>query len=262
MQVSGLFIYPIKSLQGVSLNEMHTTDRGPKNDRRWMLVDSDGMFVTQREHTALVHFGLEMNGKSMLLSHPGATDIEVPLSISSGVETNVQVWNSKVKALVGPDEWNKWFSEILGSEFRLVYMPEYSERTVNWSYARRKALTTFTDGYPYLVIGQSSLDDLNSRLEDPILMDRFRPNIVFTGGEPFAEDSWKEVQIGSAVFKRVKPCSRCVVTTTDQQTGERGKEPLRTLNTYRKQGDHVNFGQNLLCLKQGVLSIGDTINAA
>lgn len=260
MHISSLHIHPIKSLQSVSVNELLTTDRGAKYDRRWMFIDASGSFITQRECVDLVHFELELEQDRIRVVHPkDSNGIIVPLSISSGEKTRVKIWNSKCDALVAEDHINRWFSKLLNMDLRLVYMPDESERRVDPEYAKQNELTAFTDGFPFLVIGQASLDDLNSKLEDPVPMDRFRPNIVFDGGEAFAEDDWKDVKIGSATFRRVKPCSRCVMTTTDQKTGERNKEPIRTLNTYRKQGNHVNFGQNLLCVGQGSIEIGNII---
>ena len=241
--------------------KMGTTDRGPLHDRRWMLVDSNGQFITQRERADLVHFTTQMNDGSITVGHRDTSSIELPLQIAKGSEAKVKVWSSKVKALVGDTAWNQWFSGILGMDTRLVFMPDSSERTVNWLYAKRRALNSFSDGYPYLVIGQSSLDDLNGRLETPVPMDRFRPNIVFEGGPAFGEDEWKDVQLGSATFRRVKPCDRCVIISTDQETGERGKEPTKTLSMYRKSGNNVQFGQNLICLKQGTIEVGDEIQS-
>jgi len=258
MKIKSLHIHPIKSLQGVSVNELTTTDRGAKHDRRWMLIDASGNFFTQRECVDLVQFELEFDQDRIRVAHPkDSNGILVPLSIRSGEKTRVKIWNSECDALVAEDHINKWFSNLLNMELRLVYMPDESERRVDPEYTKQNELTAFTDGFPFLVIGQASLDDLNSRLEIPVTMDRFRPNIVFEGGEAFAEDDWKDVKIGTATFRRVKPCSRCVMTTTDQKTGERNKEPIRTLTTYRKQGDHVNFGQNLLCVEQGTIRLSD-----
>ncbi|MCB0795877.1 MAG: MOSC N-terminal beta barrel domain-containing protein, partial [Flavobacteriales bacterium] len=188
MRISSLYVHPIKSLVSVTVQEMVTTDRGARHDRRWMLVDAQGRFITQREHPELVRFSLEVGNERMVIGHPKASTIEVPLALDKGTELRVQVWSSKVKAWQGDPAWDRWFSEALATDVRLVYMPDMSERRVNWYYAKRKALTAFTDGYPYLVIGQASLDDLNARLSTPVPMDRFRPNIVVSGGEAFAED--------------------------------------------------------------------------
>lgn len=260
MYVSSLFIYPIKSLQGIAVPEIATTDRGALHDRRWMLVDAEGRFVSQRTTPELVHFRLEMDDGGIKVSHPKAGQgIEVPISISAGALVPVGIWKDESAALEADQEVNNWFSKILGQNLRLVFMPENVQRPVDTFYAKKNELVSFADGFPYLVIGQSSLDDLNNRLEAPVPMDRFRPNIVFEGGLAFSEDKWNEVRIGSATFKRVKPCARCLVITTDQKTGQRGQVPLRTLNTYRKAGNAVNFGQNLLCVQPGTLRINDKI---
>jgi uncharacterized protein YcbX len=152
-----------------------------------------------------------------------------------------------------------WFSEILGIKCHLVKMPESSERKVDRNYVENK-IVSFADGYPFLIIGQSSLEDLNSRMEVPLPMNRFRTNFVFTGGNSFDEDNWNKFKIGNVIFKSVKPCARCVITTTNQETAERLQEPLLTLSKYRKIDNKVMFGMNLVCESTGEVKVGDIIN--
>ena len=151
-----------------------------------------------------------------------------------------------------------WFSEIIGIKCHLVKMPETTKRVVDESYAKNK-IVSFADGYPFLIIGQSSLDDLNSRMEIPLPMNRFRTNFVFTGGKPFEEDEWRKIKIGEIVFEVVKPCARCVITTTNQETAERLHEPLFTLSKFRKIDNKVIFGMNLVCDSTGIINTGDKI---
>ncbi len=153
---------------------------------------------------------------------------------------------------------DSWFSEIIGIKCHLVKMPETTKRVVDESYAKNK-IVSFADGYPFLIIGQASLDDLNSRMEIPLPMNRFRTNFVFTGGNPFEEDNWKKFKIGNLKFEAVKPCARCVITTTNQETAERLHEPLLTLSKFRKIDNKVMFGMNVVCESTGEIKVGDKI---
>jgi len=189
--------------------------------------------------------------------------IEVPYGPDTGEFRSAKIWSSSVRSELYPQEVNDWFSEAVGTECRLVAMPEGAHRAVNPFYAVRrfKDSVSFADGYPFMLIGQASLDDLNSRLTEPVPMDRFRPNLVVEGTEPFAEDKWKVIRIGSTVFHVVKPCERCIMPTIDQAKGERsGSEPLRTLSVYRNIKGKVLFGQNLIAENAGeTIRIGDEV---
>jgi uncharacterized protein YcbX len=173
----------------------------------------------------------------------------------------VVVWDDTCEALPVNKEADEWFSTVLGKSCRLVYMPDNSVRRVEEKYVPEPFNTSFSDGYPLLIIGQASLDYLNERLKGPLPMNRFRPNLVFTGGTPHEEDTWGDFRVGNVTFRGVKLCGRCVITTINQQTAEKGQEPLRTLNTYRKQGNKILFGQNLVTLSAGTVRVGDTIEA-
>lgn len=262
MHLSEINIYPVKSLAGISLNEAVVEDRGLRFDRRWMLVDEANQFMTQREFPVMARIRVAMNG-----SHFTAAIDDKSLDISVKPETdvfaNVKVWSSSVNAQIFGKETNGWFSEVLRKNCKLVLMPEETRRTVNPIYAVRrfKDMVSFADGYPFLLIGEGSLADLNSRLETPLPMNRFRPNLVVEGSEAFAEDTWKRIMIGETEFHVVKPCERCVITTVDQERGEKvGKEPLKTLATYRNQNGNVLFGQNLIAEQAGgSIYVGDEI---
>jgi uncharacterized protein YcbX len=172
----------------------------------------------------------------------------------------VRIWDDEVIGQVVDPNIGEWFSDILGLPCNLVFMPKSAERKVSLKYAAKNESVSFADGMPYLLIGQASLDDLNSRLEQPVPMDRFRPNLVFSGGEGFEEDEWNQVKIGNAIFKITKPCVRCVMTTIDQATGKKNKEPLKTLSAYRNVGGKVLFGQNMSLLEGREIKVGDHIS--
>jgi len=258
--VSEIFIYPVKSLGGISVKEVEVTDRGLKHDRRWMLVDSAGNFLTQRAHPQMALLKVDLSKDTLFFRNIKTTDqFSVGITEITGKKINSVVWNDQVELLHVNSIADEWFSQALNRKCKLVYMPEETKRPVDNNFAMNNEITSLSDGYPFLIIGQSSLDDLNSKLKEKIPMNRFRPNFVFTGGYPFEEDAMKSFSIGGVSFFGVKPCSRCVVTTIDQNTGEKSEEPLRTLSSYRAFGNKVNFGMNLLHKGSGVFKIGDEI---
>lgn len=257
--LSGIYIYPIKSLAGISLAEAELTPRGLKYDRRWLLVDSDNKFLTQRTLPQLSLIQIALLNEGLLCSFPGADNHIVPYIPTHPDPVSVQIWEDVIPALYVSDESDRWFSHILGFDCRLVYMPDASHRQIDLQYASPGDYVSFADAYPYLILGHATLDELNKRLTSPVPMNRFRPNLVFQGGTPFEEDTWRSIRIGEATFSLVKPCARCVVITIDQETGEKGTEPLTTLSTFRKQGNKVLFGQNALCLDGNIVRLGDPI---
>lgn len=265
LQLSEIWIYPVKSLGGIKLQEAQVTDRGLEHDRRWLLIDENGTFLSQREHPELALFQPEITGDFLKISHRVKLEtIQFPLQQSfSEAETkiDVTVWEDSIKAYEVDSVVSDWFSRILGFSARLVYMPEESHRKVEAEYAVNEAdINSFSDAYPFLLIGQSSLDDLNSRLKEALPMNRFRPNFVFTSGDAYEEESWKEFTIGKLTFFGVKPCGRCVMTTVDQEKGKTsGKDPLLTLAKYRTVGNSVLFGQNLIGSGTGLVAVGDAI---
>lgn len=259
--LSEINVYPIKSLGGILLQSAEVTDRGLKHDRRWMVVDKEGRFITQRTHAQMALVKVLVSDTGLTLTHRVKyfRPITVPFVPEDNQHIEVVVWNDKVKAVHVSKTADKWLSEALNVHCKLVYMPDESLRMVDQKYAAGNQIISFADAYPFLIIGQQSLNDLNSRLDEKVPMNRFRPNFVFDGGEPFDEDKWKKFKIGDVIFKAVKPCSRCVVTTINQETAEVKQEPLKTLAQYRLQNNHVNFGQNLIHDKVGSVSVGDTI---
>ncbi|MEO9483044.1 MAG: MOSC N-terminal beta barrel domain-containing protein [Ekhidna sp.] len=259
MKVSALYIYPIKSLQGISLQEAEVLERGFKHDRRWMLVNQENVLITQRTHPQFSQVGITLTDTGILAKYGNLSDLEIPLILTDQAVIDVMVWNDQVQALEAPERISEWFSAIAMEPCKLVFMPEDSSRPVNPLRAVNGENVSFADGYPYLILGQSSLDDLNSRMDVDLPMNRFRPNIVVEGGEAYEEDRWTDVQIGGVKFHVTHPCKRCVFTTIDQETGSKGVEPMKTLATYRRVGKEVIFGVNTLALSKGRIKVGDEI---
>jgi len=265
--VSSLHVYPVKGLKGIDLTEAVCTDRGLAHDRRWMVVDAAGQFLSQREHPRMATVWTDISADALTLSAPDMPEVNVPLAPPPAPSMRVRIWNSVCDAVPASADSDRWLSEYLGLPCRLVYMPDATRRNSNPAFAGPDRLVGFADGYAYLMIGEASLADLNARLaargHAALPMNRFRPNIVLAGSEPYAEDRWKDVAIGDAMLRGAKPCGRCQVTTTDQTTGEvRGPEPLATLTTYRDSSEFgVMFGMNFVTLRGGHIRVGDRVQA-
>lgn len=261
LTISQLFIYPVKSLGGIELKSTEITDRGLKHDRRYMLIDEHNRFVSQRNLliVSLLKTFLVEDGFSIVVKDNAAASIMLPLEILSGEEIKVEIWEDQCDAIRVGEKFDHWFSEQLNQHVRLVYMPHSSERIVDKDYARGRDLNSFSDGFPILLIGQTSLDALNDRLKIPVGMDRFRPNLVFTGGMPHQEDAFHHFTCNELDFYAVKPCARCSMTTTDQDSGVTGSEPLHTLAAYRKWKNKIYFGQNVLIGSKGIIKVGDEL---
>jgi uncharacterized protein YcbX len=265
MQVSQINVYPIKSLGGVSLSDSIVEKRGLKFDRRWMLINEAGKFITQREFPQMAAIKVEILPHSLRVSHSTS---EKTISFEPVVQEaiSVKIWSSRCRANVYENVVNEYFSDALETNCRLVFMPPETKRKVSYFYAvHQDDAVSFADAYPFLLIGENSLRDLNEKLETPVPMNRFRPNFVVSGSEAFAEDDWKQIKIGTAVFHVVKPCARCVMTTIDQAIGaKQGVEPLKTLAGYRIPKRSIKkkilFGQNLIAENIGaVIRVGDEV---
>lgn len=259
LTLSEIWVYPIKSLQGISLSSTRMFPKGLQHDRRFMLVDDKNNFITQRIHSILALFRINLTETHVQVTYEGDT-LKVPLHpIKSNETFQSKIWDDTVTVQEVSREASHWFSKNLGFSCKLVFFPEENERPVDEKYHVNHEHVSLADAYPALIIGQASLDDLNSRLEQPVPMNRFRPNFVFTGGAPFEEDTWREFSIGRNRFVGVKPCARCVLTTVDQETAKMGKEPLKTLSKYRTKNNKVLFGQNLVALDFETIAVGDCI---
>lgn len=254
--LSGLYHYPVKSLRGNSLEQALLDERGIQFDRHWMLVDPDGGFITQRETPRMALVTTCLTADGLVLSAPGMADLVIPSEEGPGGILDVRIWGDRCRARLVPGVAGEWLSRFLGRDCRLVYLPRESRRPVDPVYAGSGDQVGFADGFPLLVISEASLEDLNSRLEQPLQMRRFRPNLVIRGCPPYAEDGWRRISIGGVGFRLVKNCSRCAITTIDPESGEKGREPLRTLSGYRRDGNKVNFGQNAIHDEPGRLELG------
>jgi uncharacterized protein YcbX len=261
LRVSQLFIYPIKSLGGIALDTAQLTDRGLQHDRRWMLIDENNRFLSQREHAQMSLFKIEMEADSLKVTYTtDGSHINIPFTPLKQDLLDVIIWDDTCTGQLVSDVVDAWFTVKLGIPTRLIYMPDETHRATDPRYTTQGTIASFADAYPALLISQASLDDLNKRLAEPLPMNRFRPNIVFEGGEPYSEDLMDHIRINGIDMYGVKLCARCIMTTIDQQTAIKYKEPLKTLARYRRKGNKILFGQNLAFNSTGVLSIGDEIN--
>jgi len=261
MTLTQINIYPIKSLAGIGLTIANAYEKGLEYDRRWMLIDEDNKFMTQRLLPELVLFKTQIIENNIVVFHKYSPEniLKIPLNILNGNSFEVKIWGDIVTVIHYNLEADNWFKKILNIKCKLVFLPEKNTRFVDVNFAQNNEMVSLADGYPFLIIGENSLNNLNQKLNDKILMNRFRPNFVFSGGEPFCEDDWVNFSIGTAIFASVKPCARCVVTTINQENGIKEKEPLKTLATYRMINNKVNFGQNVLLKKLGTVAVGDEI---
>lgn len=264
--LSEIHIFPVKSLGGISVPECVVRRRGLQYDRRWMLTDEEGLFVSQREIPELALLGTSIEPPYLVVfqkNNPSERiQIALDMPVADLIASPLQVWDDYFEGFLVPGPASEWFSDQIGQRLQLAFMPENIQRAADARYAPSGQYVSFADGFPFLMIGQAALDALNSRLEQPLPMDRFRPNFVFTGGMPHDEDRWSDIRIGSADFRCVKPCARCVLTTTDQDTAERSPEPIKTLSTYRMQDKKILFGQNVIWTGEGeaaVVRVGDGI---
>jgi uncharacterized protein len=260
LRLSEIWIYPIKSLGGISVSSATVRPKGLQFDRRMMLADEDGKALTQREFPRMALFKTSFSENAIEVKF-GNDSISVPLSpVSVENEISAEVWGQQIKAVEIQKSFSEWFSKRLELQCRLLYFPEENPRPVDASYRINDEDVSLADAYPILIIGQESLNDLNHRLGQPVPMNRFRPNLVFSGGDAFSEDEWDRFSIGKSEFAAVKPCARCVLTTVDQETAVRGAEPLKSLAKYRTRNNKVYFGQNVLViLAEGMIRVGDTL---
>lgn len=260
MHLSALYRYPLKSAIGESLERSWVDGLGLRGDRRWMLVDAEsGRFLSQRALPRMTQLLARWQGEERLrLSAPGLAPLEVAIPDGDASARPVSVWDDALRVPDAGDEAADWVSQLLERPCRLVYLPPERARQVSLKYAEPGERVAFADGFPLLLVGQGSLDDLSERVGRPLEMRRFRPNLVIAGGAPYAEDGWKRIRIGELILRPVKPCTRCIITTLDPDTGERSadQEPLATLARYRKGEKGVMFGQNLLVEGEGWLEVG------
>ncbi len=261
MTVTDLFIYPLKSCGCVPLKAARIAARGFEHDRRWMLIDENCVYINQIMQPRLACISPSFTSAGLQMQAPQMETLTVPCEPETDQVLTVKVLKKFCEAVVVNTQASRWFSDFLHQPCQLVYMPETTRRPVNPDYALNQDIVSFANGYPFHLVGQASLSALNQHLCHPIPMNRFRPNIVIAGAEPFAEDRWQTIRINQQCFSLVKPCNRCAVTMVDQERGERaGKEPLQTLASFRRFGKQVFFGRYVLSSSLGgMVKVGDPV---
>jgi len=260
VQISQLYIYPVKSLGGIALQQARVTSRGLEHDRRWMLIDGEKQFLSQRKYPQMALFKLQVLERGIQVLHePSGDTILIPYNPQTSEVVDVTVWDDNCRGTYVSPELDEWFSQRLNINCRLIQMTDESIRPVDPRYAGPEHITSFADGYPMLLVSEASVTELNTRLSKQITVRRFRPNIVITGTEPYVEDRMQHFEIAGINFYGVKRCARCVMIGVDPDTALAGPEPLKTLAGYRRIGQKVLFGQNLVHDKEGVLSVGDAV---
>lgn len=258
--VEDIAVYPVKGMQGQSVISAEAEECGLRGDRRWMVVDVDGMFLSQRELPGLARIDPRLGVSGLSLTIAGET-VHVPVPGDEATTRKVRIWHDTLPVRDGGDRVAEWLSHQLGRQVRLVFQNDPDLRRTDVTYAPTQPSVSLADGFPLLITSTASLGDLNQRMATDVPMARFRPNIVVTGCSAWAEDTWRLIRIGACVIRLVKPCARCAVTLVDQKTGEKPtpREPLRTLATFRRGRRGVMFGQNAIVVEPGVIHVSDRI---
>ena len=264
LTLTGLYLYPVKSLGGYAVPTAEATPRGLRHDRRWLLVDGRNRFLTQRQHPEMALLALAPAHNGFLITHrqrPDLLPLYIPFEATPERTLFVTIWDDMVFAWRGTAVADAWLSEALGREVRLVYMSDMVRRPVEPARNPADQLVSFADGYPYLLLGEAALADLSRRVGHELSLRRFRPNLVFSGGPAYADDTWASFRIGTLPFRAVRGCGRCVLTTIDPNTAQKSPqaEPLRTLATYRTEDGSALFGQNVTGPPSGTLRLGDAL---
>jgi hypothetical protein len=258
--LSGIHVYPVKSCAALNPGEAQVEPRGLAGDRRWMVIDADGRFVTARKHPRMVLIRVDPALDSLQIAAPGMPDLQLR-PVTQDLRVAARVWGSDVMATPASADADAWISRYLGFPARFVHMDADCKRAIDGQYATSGEEVSFADGFPLLLISQAALDALNERLGQAISMFRFRPNLVVSGTAAHAEDGWRSIRIGDVRFDLVKACVRCVLTTVEHERGEfdPSGEPLRTLMGYRRTEKGVTFGQNLIPRSTGAIRVGDSV---
>jgi uncharacterized protein YcbX len=262
IQLSQIWIYPVKSLGGVRLKNAQVLKEGLEYDRRWMIVDPGGNFLTQRKfpEMSLLKIQMRADGFNIISAKENCPALFVPYQSEMKESFEVKVWNDVISAVLVNKEADHWLSERLRMPVRLVTMNENSKRETYVEHTDKRFPITFSDDFPLHLISEASLDDLNNRLSLQVGVERFRPNLVVKGNPPFSEDEWQKFRIGNVLFENISACERCMMINVDQQSGIKTTEPLRTLAGYRRTEKHILFGRNVICEQMGVIREGDFIH--
>ena len=257
--LSAITLYPVKSLAGISVTSWPVTKTGLQYDRKWMLIDNNAQFLSQRKLPQMALIKTALTDSHLILSASGMEELSLPLTPTDGEIIKSTIWQDQCDARSVSLEADQWLGSFLNHGCRLVYQPDEMIRQVDPDYGRYTDNVAFSDGFPFLIISENSLASLNQEMQLNLPMTRFRPNLVISGCPSYAEDSWREISIGAIDFRLPKPCSRCAIPTIDPNTAQTGKEPLKTLNRIRKWQNNVYFGQNALHNQCGTLTVGDTV---
>ena len=257
--VSELTIYPLKSAQGINLTKLSYKKRGPQFDREWMVVNSKNQFLSQRQFPLMCLIKAQLTDKELILTAPNCSPLLISFNNSTPQKAVVEIWKDQVNAIDCGSEAQNWISGYLGIDCRLITMPKETKRLVDSGYASNKETVSFADGFPSLIISQASLDDFNSKLEQPISMAHFRPNIVIDDCPAYAEDIWQAIKINGIIFSLVKPCSRCIIPAIEPNSGNKRMDIIKALSTYRRRGNATYFGQNALHNINGEICVGDKV---
>ena len=261
MHLAAIHVHPLKSGATLALDVARVERRGLEHDRRWLVVDPSGRFVTGRQEPRLVLVRATPFAGGIDLEAPGMPALRVLAPEGNADRLDVTVWDDRIDAAACDGAADAWLTRYLGNPARLAYMDELAPRAVDAGYARPGDRVSFADAFPLLVVGTGSMDSLNARLATPLPVERFRPNLVVETSSPHGEDGWLRIRIGALEFELVKPCTRCVFTTVDPATGtfDRSGEPLRTLKSYRRTAKGITFGQNAIARAFGELRVGDPV---
>jgi len=257
--LTDIFIYPVKSLTGIKVSTWPVTEKGLLHDRKWMLIDSHNQFLSQRRAPKMALINTQLTETELILSTETSGSISLKIDPQDGTEIISTIWNDQCPSKTMSKQADRWLSDFLDIECKLVYQPENVTRPVDPNYARSSDKVNFSDGFPFLITSEASLNSLNQAMELQLPMQRFRPNLVISQCESYAEDSWREISINNISFRLPKACSRCSVPTIDTETAQTGKEPLTTLNRLRKWNNKVYFGQNALHNNTGTLSVNSPV---
>ncbi len=258
--LSHIFIYPVKSLAGIEVSNWQVNKKGLLHDRKWMLIDSNNQFLSQRHIPKMALIHTQLTKTELILSNALSGSISLPLNPQGGHDIISTIWNDQCPSKTISQEADQWLSDFLEIECKLVYQADEVSRFVDPKYAATTDIVNFSDGFPFLITSEASLDSLNQAMDLPLPMQRFRPNLVISHCNSYAEDSWREISINNINFRLPKPCSRCAVPTINTDTAETNKEPLTTLSRIRKWNKKVFFGQNALHNNTGELSVNDKVN--
>jgi len=252
--IEQLFVHPIKSCAPIAVSEARVTARGLEHDRRWMVTNDEGTFLTQRTLPEMALVRIAIDGERFVVRREGHPPLLLPFLHDDGARVRVEVWGDHVEA-VRHDHGSDWFSRVLGGAVQLVCMPDDVERAVDRDYARVEDIVSFADGFPLLVVNRASLDALG----DGIDVRRFRPNVVVGGAPAWAEDEWRGLAIGELTLRTPKPCARCTIPAVDPENAALSKEPLRTLAKLRTRDNQALFGVNAIPDRDGTLHVGDDV---